>query len=434
MDFESGQEATTEFEGRKPQSRRRSGLGIEPPLPASGLVRKYLDFTKDVPSPAVFRLWTAIHAVGACAERRCWTELGINRLYPNLFIFLVGPPGTGKSQALNPMTVLLRKSQSVAIAPNDMTKQGLLDVLSESAKGVILDGRPFDYHFLAICISELSNFMSKYDGALAGILTDLFDCPPVNDEKKRGHDKGKMIQAPGVSFIMGTATRNLGTTIAEDMWGSGFMARVIMVFSEEEIVPDDMFAEVKTNEALGEEIALGLRAVGALKGRFEWEPAAADLIKLFRINQKDGAPVHNRLAFYVTRRWLHLMKLCMVAALSDLTQTVTEEHFLTAYEWMLSAEAGMIEVFKDMTTHEDGAIFEELRSQMFGLYQSGGRKPIHVSVMYKFLSGRASANSVQRMVEIAEKAEYFRRVAGTSGDDALYIPNNPATSKPTGAI
>ena len=210
MDLVNGEGARTE--NAPPLRGLNPEIGSKDDRP-TGVIEQYLEYTKDAPTPKVFRLWSAIHAVGAAGERRIWTTLGTNKLYPNLFIFLVGPPGIGKTQAINPMSEMLRKSQAVGLAPTDMTKQGLLDALVGFSKGAVIDGLPFDYHFMSICISELSNFMSQYDAALAGLLTDLFDCPPINEEKKRS-GAGKTIPFPGISFIIGTATENLGNTIS----------------------------------------------------------------------------------------------------------------------------------------------------------------------------------------------------------------------------
>lgn len=393
----------------------------------------FLEFSKDLPSPEVFRKWTAIHAIGACAERRMWTQFGRLKLHPNLFIFLVGPPGTGKTVALNPMSAILRKAQAVTLAPNDITKQGLLDCLGAAARGAMLNGRPFDYHFLALHIAELSNFMSQYDHALAGILTDLFDCPEANDEKKRGHDKGKLIPFPGISMIVGTATQNLGSTIAQEMWGSGFMARVIMVYSADDIRPADRFKAVEENCEIEDELVAGLRRIGDMVGPIEWDLMARASLNEFALSQEDGAPLHNRLTHYVRRRWLHLAKLCMIAALSDERQNVTLDDFTLGYSWLTEAEAQMTEVFKDLHSHEDGQLHEELRSQMFAIFASA-HKPIPAAYIYKWLSQRCASHSIQRVLDIAVAADYLRRVAGTEGDDALYIPQPPKGSKDLNAL
>lgn len=385
-----------------------------------------MEYTHDLPSPAVFRMWSAIYAVGAAAERRIWTSLGTNKLHPNLFVFLVGPPGVGKTQAIVPMETFLRKSQTVHIAPTDMTKQGLLDALVTSSRGSIVDGRPFDYHFMAIIIRELSNFMSQYDSALAGLLTDLFDCPPVNEEQKRGRgEESTVINNPGISMLVGTATKNLGNTISKDMWGSGFMARVLMVYAADIIVPSDMFQEIPANEILGEQISTGFRELGNLKGRMHWDHTTQLALRQFRLNQTEGAPVHNLLAEYVTRRWLHLGKLCMISALSDLRMTVLESDFHRAAHWLTLAESQMPEIFKDMVSHEDGQIYEELRHQMTIIHMNTGHQPIPVEWIYRFLSKRVGAHAVQRMIQIAESGGFIIRMAGTQGDDAEYKPGNP---------
>jgi energy-coupling factor transporter ATP-binding protein EcfA2 len=350
-----------------------------------------------------------------------WTKAGALTFYPNLFVFLVGPPGVGKTVTLDMMMPLVRKSQAVTLAPNDCTKQGLLDALANCGKAVILNHIPFDFHFLDLNISELSNFMSKYDGELAGLLTALYDCPPFNDEVKRTHDKGKMIPFPGLAMIAGTATHNLGNTISDAMWGSGFMARVILVYSADKVTPEDMFAEVESHDSLAAKITVNLHRLGEMKGPLIWSPDARSAMNTFRKEAETTAPLHNRLAHYGTRRWIHLAKLAMIAALSDLRYHVEFHDLQLAHHWLTSAEEFMPEIFKDMISHEDGQIYEELRTAMWVKSQSTGR-PVSAAEITSWLSSRVSVHSVQRIFAVALAADHFRRVAGTVGDDALYIP------------
>lgn len=403
-----------------------SNDGLSIPFDA-GIVGNYLEYTRDIPSSAMYRMWAAIHAVGAAAERRIWTGLGINRLYPNLFVFLVGPPGVGKTQAINPMSVLLRKSGSTLLAPNDVTKQSLLDCLAESARGGVVDGKPFDFHYSTVIVRELANFMSKYDLELTGILTDLYDCPAANEEKKRSHLKGKMLPFPGLNLLVGTATENLGTTITPEMWGSGFMARVLIIFNADIIVPKDMFAEDIMDEARAQAIIAGLSRVGKMSGPMAWTPPARAMIQTLRENPSEGAPLHNRLAHYITRRWLHLAKLCMIAALSRHSMTVTDVDFDLAFHWLTQAETFMPEVFKDMVQHQDGQIYADMRMHFFQLHLANNRKAVPANMIFEWLSKRVPSYTVERMVKIAESADYLRRVAGSglNGTEALYIPTSP---------
>jgi hypothetical protein len=353
-------------------------------------------------------------------------------MYPNLYIFLVGPPGTGKTVALHGALPLLLRSRAVMVAPNDVTKQGLLDALLNAQRAFTYNGRLSDFHYLTLSISELSNFMANYDIDLAGILTDLYDCPPVNEEWKRSHGEPKLINNPGLSFIIGTATQNLGNTISPEMWGSGFMARVIIVFSSEEIVPLDMFAEAELNPVSDAELIDGLKKIAALTGPFDWSPEAKAIFNTFRLTSRNEPAIHNRLAHYHTRRWFHLGKLAMTAALSDFTLSLTEAHINTAISWLLEAETFMPEVFKDMISHEDGAIYEELHRAFFN-WQMKTRRTVPHALLVQWLSKRVASHQVGRIIQIACSADIFRRVVGTSGDDAEYKVMPPDGSKP-GAI
>lgn len=374
-----------------------------------------MEYTEALTSPRIFRLWTGIHAVSAVAERKLWTQFGYLSLHPNLYIILVGPPGAGKTVSLNRMLPILRKSQAVNIAPNDITKQSLLDCLAAAGKGVILDGVPFDYHFLALSISELSNFLPKYDLALAGILTDLYDCPPSNEEKKRTHDLGKMIPFPGLSFIIGTATQNLGATVAPEMWGTGFMARIILIYCADSVIPKSRFVKVTTAPGIEDELAHTLRLIGEMKGEMTWTEDAILAHDDFSQTAERTGPVHNRLASYGVRRWAHLSKLCMVSALSDQRMEVRLGDFNRALGWLTEAESFMPEIFKDMISHEDGAIYDELRAAMWTIVLKTHR-PIHISVIYDWLSKRVASHQVERIFSIACEADHFRRVAGSEDE------------------
>ena len=57
----------------------------------------------------------------------------------------------------------------------------------------------------------------------------MFDCSEFNEEKK-GHDLRQANPLPAISFIMGTATQNLGSTISDQMWGLASWP-VVMVFT-----------------------------------------------------------------------------------------------------------------------------------------------------------------------------------------------------------
>lgn len=425
-----------------------SSLASEPPagaLPPSddsdtpgrrlGLIEQYIEWTSGVPAPEIFRLWMAISAVGAIVERKVWLRTGpANFLYPNTFVFLVGPPGTGKTQAMVPMTNALRKAEVLRMAPNDMTKQSLLDRLGEKASVLSLPGPPpviIDYHALYIVSRELSNFMSQYDGDLAGLLTDLFDCPPENDEQKRSHNRGRAIVKPTLSLIAGTATKNLGKTISGDLWGQGFMSRVILVHSAEQHKVD-IFAFENDELAVSDynpsgvvpsELVETIREIAKLKGPIRWAEAAREAFNHWRMEKNcEPVPRHSKLVEYAARRWLHVAKLSMISALSDLRMTVELEDFRRGKMWLEQAEAGMPEIFREMATHSDGEVLREFHHAMWQLAATRPGKLVRYEDMVAWLSQRVASRDVERMIVTATDGGWFGRTAGTQGSSATYRP------------
>lgn len=372
-------------------------------------------------SPARFRKWAAIHAIGAAVERRVWSKFNINRMYPNLFVFLVGPPGTGKTQAMKPMFHILRKADAVKLAPNDVSKQSLLDAMAENTKVFFEKGLPVDYHYLDLMITELSNFMSEYDGALAGLLTQLFDCEDSNEERKRTTKGSGMIINPGLAMLAGTATKNLGKTISGDLWGQGFMARVLLVHSAE-IVPFDPFVETEYDADLERELIEAFARLGEMSGQMTWHDDARAAFVAYKDAHFAPVPTHNKLIEYNTRRWMHAAKLAMIAALSDERQIIYAEDVHMAVEWLLELEAEIPEIFKDMISGGDGEIMADTHNQLVQFWINNGKRAIPVSFIYRLLSKQVAAHSIERVIQVMENAGMISRMAGTQGADAYYVP------------
>ena len=57
----------------------------------------FMDYTDKIPTPEVFRRWAGISMIAAALERKVWLETSVGTLYPNLYMFLLAPPGVGKT-------------------------------------------------------------------------------------------------------------------------------------------------------------------------------------------------------------------------------------------------------------------------------------------------------------------------------------------------
>jgi hypothetical protein len=91
-------------------------------------VKKWLNFVDGSESPEIFNLWTGLSAVAACLGRRSSIVTGRIRLYPNMYVILVGPAAVRKSSTASIVKEILKRHTPVKFGPDDTAgmRQGLI--------------------------------------------------------------------------------------------------------------------------------------------------------------------------------------------------------------------------------------------------------------------------------------------------------------------
>ena len=89
------------------------------PLPRKlhSWIAGYEEYTSLTPAPDIYRKWAAVSCVAGALERRVWVKTNSGTLYPNLFLLFVGPPGTGKDPAINPIRELWTRVKNLKMGP-----------------------------------------------------------------------------------------------------------------------------------------------------------------------------------------------------------------------------------------------------------------------------------------------------------------------------
>lgn len=388
-------------------------------------IKQYLELTEGLPTPPVFRLWSAIAAIGACMERRAWLSTTMNVLFPNLFTILVGPPGSGKTQAMTPAKRLLAQSKSVMMAPDDMTKAALLDEMSEHSRRVLYKGETIIYHPMCVVLSELGTFVNAHDLEFLSVLNDIFDNKDEHRSRRRGHNAGKELKLvrPGLNVLAGTQPGFLNTLLPEEAWSMGFTARLLMIYAP--AAPEtDLFADIEDRGDLMRELVAGLVARGKILGPFVLSEDAKQKLRLWASKGMRPIPEHERLAHYRSRRLQYVLKLSMIAACSARADLqVLAEDVERAKSWLLSAEQTMPDIFRDMSAKSDGQLISELHRFVWDLWVKSGaklehRKAVHRSSIMQFLALRCPADKAMRVLELACAMDWLSQLP----DTLLFIP------------
>lgn len=216
-------------------------------------IQRYLGYVEDTESPRLFHAWAALSGISACLKRKVWMPFGPFKIYPNMFVFLVGAPGVKKSSAISIMTKLLEDYSDVRFGPSDTAgqRQGLLAALRnsddeeeqqeleeqlkamttfdvESLGNVELNLQsPAEKHALYVASEELTSFLGVKSLELITCIGDLWDNKSVYEYRLK--NSLFKVDQPTLSLIGGTTPTNISTAFPQEAIGQGFMSRTIMV-------------------------------------------------------------------------------------------------------------------------------------------------------------------------------------------------------------
>lgn len=393
----------------------------EAPAPNS-VIDSYLEYTGGIPCHEIFRKWVAIWAISASLERRVWLQLSGGKLYPNLFLFLLAPPGVGKDQAIHPMLGLLRRVGEVNLSPVSMTDKGMLDAIADptAVKEFQPEGSPSRtvYQSLNVCVPELGTLFTKHDLGFLSIVNDLYNCSGEFREKIRSRKEELVVRNPHMTLLGGTQPSFLSKLFPTESWGMGFMARIIMVYHG---VPEkkSLFrGQARTDKGVWEkELITGLENIAKMSGPMEVTPEAEDLIEDWHFNKsEEDKPDHPKLMHYNTRRILHILKLAMIHAASENKKEITADHFNRALNDLLEVEARLPEIFKEMSNDGQKDIVDDAFYFVMKIYTQNKQKPVSEHRLVEFLARHVPANQINYIIDSMIKMKLIKEHSGGLND------------------
>lgn len=362
-------------------------------------------------APELFRKWAAIGILSSVLERRVWNRTGKGVLYPNMYIVLVGPPGTGKSLLISTSEKIIREIKDVHVAPSSVTTASLVDTLQLSVTKV-LHPYFFQYNSLQVVMSELQNFLPSYESAFMGMLTKLYDCELYEERRRTGKVQHIRIDFTQLSILAGTTPSYMATLLPEGAWDQGFTSRTIFVFSEVvngvgEIFPEE--EDFEYSEQLMEDIVTDLKGIKHLVGKIQWTDTAKLTLQKWANEGCPPVPEHGRLTHYVTRRLAHLLKLSLTASVARNNEMLVEPQDVhTGLSWLIEAEHAMPDIFRQMTTTPESRSMEDARFYLKQMSEKiSGPVPEHF--LLAFLRDRIPSHSLEKVIEIMVKSRMLKR-------------------------
>lgn len=376
----------------------------------SNWVDAFVEYTDKLPSPELFRKWSAISAIAGALERKVWVDTW-ERLYPTMYVILVAPPGVGKTVVTSQVQKLWRALEDHHLAASSVTKASLIDDLRDAERVI---QRPKEtppqvtFHSLKVASNELGVLIPAYENDFMNVLTDIYDGHGYS-ERRRTKELNFALDAPQISLLAATTPSYLNNILPEGAWDQGFLSRTMLVYSGHRVLVNP-FGEQASATVSYKDLLSDFKRIGNLFGKIRFNQEATDVFVEWYMAGGPPAPDHPKLHNYLTRRGAHLLKLCMVACVADSDDlVVTLEHYQTAISWLIEVEHYIPDIFKSMTSGGDSKAIEDTWYFVYKLYAKT-TQPIPEFKVAQYLQQRVPAHSVEHILRVMVKAGLLKEV------------------------
>ena len=318
-------------------------------LPNQDFFSKYLSYVGgSTESPITYHRWSAITALGSLLEKRYYLTLGHTQINPNLYVMLIGNPGTRKSSAIKLITSLVKESGYPNIAADKTTKEKFLEDLAAINNVKVTNGlefesfldRELDYKgdpaSILISADEFNEFAGAGNLEFYALLGSLWDKKgDYNYKTKTGET---VIPDPVVSLLGGNTPTGFATAFPSDIIGQGFFSRLLLIYGEP--TGNKIAFPEPPDPQLSKEIMEFLLAVRTtVKGEANIHPEAKKLLEEIYVSYVGLSDP--RFESYTNRRFNQLLKLCLIHSAARLDTTIYVDDVILSNTILTYAETYM---------------------------------------------------------------------------------------------
>lgn len=328
----------------------------------------YLKYTDGTEPPTSYHTWTAIAMIAGALQRKVYLPWGHEKIYPNMFLVLVGPSGKCRKGTAMNIGKEIVKDVNIPLVSESIIREALIKRMGDSVNNFTdPDDGDIKFHCSLMCMSdELSVFLGQHDVKFLADLTDWYDS---RDEWKYETKNSGSDRIQGVCFTLlgATAPDWLCSILPDEAIGGGFTSRIIFIVEEDKrkIVSKPVYTD--EHKKLKEALVKDLEKIHTMCGAFQFHPKAETLyVKWYEQEEKKaraGNPAipDPRFAGYCDRRATHIRKLSMiVSAAKNDERIITEEDFEDARKLLEAAEIRMHKTFSGIGSASYSAVIEKI--------------------------------------------------------------------------
>lgn len=290
---------------------------------ANDFLSNYVAYVSGTEVPTLFSRWAAITSIAALLGRKYYIKRGHFNVYSNMYVQLVGSPGTGKGLACKLMKELLVGAGYNTFAADSTTKAKFIQDLStlkydsqaDSSSSILdtnlgfdkLDHLSSDASEVFILAPEFNNFIGYNNIDFISWLGDMWDYEGTYKHKVKSSEFIPLVN-PTITMLGGNTQSTLIDCFPPNLMGQGFFSRLIFVYA----APSGkrITFPVPPPQDTKDYLIKRLIEIGELEGELVKSEEAYEALE--HIYTKEKNRMEAKFEHYYSRRFTHLLKLCMV--------------------------------------------------------------------------------------------------------------------------
>lgn len=404
------------------------------------LFKDYFSYVGATEAPDVYHRWTLISILGAMLGRRRYLPFGHGVIYPNQYIMLMGSPGTRKGTAMNIGAKLLRGANYKRFCPDRLSKERFLIEIKPYDFEELL-GDDADLTVLEMdTVSEIYAFAEEFTDLVGQggmefmtMLTKLWDNMSRYEHPKI-HGRSIAIDKPTVNLFGGNTVQGLALAIPAEALDNGFMSRMLLIHGEptgKKITFPEFVNPLLKEQLIAFLISLRESPVSPIEYTKEAKPLLDEIYRN-AVEVDDG-----RFKHYQTRRFIHLLKLCMVVSVALGETEITAEVVIRSNTYLANIEGRMPKALGEFGSSKynkvSSAILEILnkRSKPVSpneLWKLVGRDLTKMTELSEIMKNLILSDKAQ-VITVATKQGYMSKVVAAKEWPAHLVDNSLLTTQ-----
>lgn len=247
------------------------------------------EFAEETEAPRQFWLWAGISTLASALQRKTWLFFGAEKLYPNIYVLLVGPPACRKAAPISFSKRILGEL-NVPVAADSSSKRRFTSALDKTAATELwyFNGKPMPQCAMSIISGEFSSIFAVNLKEMVEVLTDVYDSQDTWKYETEGKGQDKLYNVC-VNCLAATTPGWIMDNLPQSAIGGGFTSRFVMVYGDcvykrvtipwlrgvEDLGNTEL---VEKQERLWKALTSDLMHIhNDLMGPFEWDPEAFEI-------------------------------------------------------------------------------------------------------------------------------------------------------------